>query len=237
MLTILVGLGPSFEHKRLRLFCSDLGIGLDRDRKTRQPSPTTIFDAAAARLFASLSAGTTTETGSKDLQTVAGWLGRLLSRSYRLSEFEAEEIAQEVIVKVLEVARSPGDRLEEIRNPGAYLAQLARNKAIDHIRRRARGDVELSDELSEVLPSHDDEIAALLDASANAVLVRAAMRAASEAQDHLTQRVISTWLDIADELGEVPTSRDVAKRAKVSHTSVNQALKRFKGYFPARQGM
>ena len=192
---------------------------------------TTAFDAAAARLLDVPRHGDPRSASSRDLQIVTKRLRYLLERSYGLSVSEAEETTQEVIVRVLELRLDPGEHpTEEIRNPGAYLIRLARNRAIDHVRRRARSDVELSDELQGILPSHDDEIAAMLDATVTSALVRAAVRAASEAGDHVTLRVISTWLDLADELGEPPVSREVAERAGVSHTTVNHALKRFRAY-------
>jgi DNA-directed RNA polymerase specialized sigma24 family protein len=197
------------------------------------------FDAAAARLFEALSADPVAASTSRefldaraqDVHTIAASLSRLLLRQpVGLSDSEAEEIAQEAIMKVVEQAQEAPASLREIRNPGAYMTTIARNRAIDHVRRRARSDLELSDELARVLPSHDDEIAALLDANATATVVREAVRLASEAQDYVALRVVSTWLDMADELGEAPTGREVGERAKVSHTTVNQALKRFASY-------
>jgi DNA-directed RNA polymerase specialized sigma24 family protein len=119
-----------------------------------------------------------------------------------------------------------------VRRPGAFLNQLARNRTIDRLRRHGRRDAELSPEVAATTPSRDDAIAAMLDASATATLVRAGLTAASGAKDHLTVRVITAWLDLADERDEPPNSREVAVRAEVSHTSVNTALKRFRDYLP-----
>jgi hypothetical protein len=44
--------------------------------------------------------------------------------------------------------------------------------------------------------------------------------------------VVTVWLDMAQERGKEPSSRRVAERTGVSHTSVNQALRRFRSYFP-----
>jgi RNA polymerase sigma factor (sigma-70 family) len=159
---------------------------------------------------------------------VATQLVRTLRRSYGFSDTEAQDVAQDVIVSLLETAKRGS--LAEIRNPGAYVIRLARNRAIDALRLRHRGDVELSVELTKALIGHDDAIAALLDKSADADRVRTAMSIAQHADDELARRVVATWLDVADEIGDSPSNRDVAKRAGISHTSVNNALKRFREY-------
>jgi DNA-directed RNA polymerase specialized sigma24 family protein len=181
--------------------------------------------------FDALSRGAEAAIASRGVVVINAELIRLIRRSFGLSESDAEEAAQDVIVRILELARQTGAHsLEEIRNPAAYLRRLARNRAIDEVRRRYRTDVDLSEELARALPSHDDEISALLDATADAASVRAAIGTAAKAQDYLVLRVVSAWLDAADDLGESPSSREVASRAHTSHTSVNQALGRFRRY-------
>ena len=155
---------------------------------------------------------------------------RSVLRRYGLSDSDSEDAAQEIMLKII----SLGDALPDIDKPAAYLTRAARNRAIDELRRRRRGgeDIELTPVLAERLPAHDDRIAALLADTVTAEVVRQAMRSAVLAHDHLVLRVVSSWLDVADELGEAPVSRHVAERAGVSHTSVNQALRRFRQYFP-----
>jgi RNA polymerase sigma factor (sigma-70 family) len=193
-----------------------------------QPSQASGFDQAAKRVFIALRDGDSAAIGSQDLQTIVGTL-RLLMRRYGLSEGDAADGAQEVALSVIALGRNS----TEIRNPAAYLTRLAQNRAVDELRRSRHRDVALPTERAAQLPSDDDAIAALLEANATADAIRRAMRAAVEAQDHLALRVVSTWLDAAEELGKSPPSREVARRAGVSHTSVNQALKRFRSYFPA----
>lgn len=192
------------------------------------------FDAAAAELFHAFAHGDDTAAVSSAAGKVADRLRRVLERGYGLSTGEAEETAQDVMLKVLELAHEPG-ALDEIANPPAFLMRLARNRAIDRLRRSSREDVELSPELASAVPGHDDAIAALLDATATAASVQDAMRAADAAEDHSTLEIVRLWLDMADELDTSPTSREVADRAGVSHTSVNSALKRFRTYFPVDQ--
>jgi DNA-directed RNA polymerase specialized sigma24 family protein len=186
------------------------------------------FDQAARRVFTALQDGDSAAIGSQDLETIVGML-RSLMRRYGLSEGDAADGAQEVALSVIAL----GPKATEVRNPAAYLTRLAQNRAVDELRRSRHRDVMLPTERAAQLPSDDDAIAALLEANATADAIRRAMRAAIEAQDHLALRVVSTWLDAADELGKPPPSREVARRAGVSHTSVNQALKRFRSYFPA----
>jgi RNA polymerase sigma factor (sigma-70 family) len=189
-----------------------------------------VFDAAATRFLDAVRGVGRIEP--EDVKVISTRLARQLQGVRGLTELEAEEAAQDVVLRIIELAEDDGEALAGIRNAGAYLTRLARNRAIDHLRRSARKDISLSDELSATLPSHDDAVAALLDSSASAATVRAAMRRAVEHDEQLTLRVVTTWLDLADELDEAPTSRQVADRVGVSHTSVNQALKRFRSYFP-----
>ena len=145
---------------------------------------------------------------------------------YRLSDSDAQDAAQEIIVKIVEHRSTAA----EVRNPAAYLTRLARNRAIDELRRRRRHDVQFADEF--VGEAEDDRTAALLDASATAANVERALNVAHAAGDTIGIRIVSTWLDLAQRYGDEPSSREVAQQAGVSHTSVNQALKRFRSYLP-----
>jgi RNA polymerase sigma factor (sigma-70 family) len=185
------------------------------------------FDEASKRVFAALQDGDSAAIGRQDLDTIVGMLRSVLRR-YGLSEGDAADGAQEVALSVIAL----GQKAAEVRNPAAYLMRLAHNRAVDELRRSRRKDVAIPIERAAQLRSEDDAIAALLEASATADAIRRAMRRAIDAQDHLALRVVSTWLDAADELGKPPPSREVARRAGVSHTSVNQALRRFRSYFP-----
>lgn len=191
------------------------------------PAEKSTFDEASKRVFAALRTGDGAGVHRQDFEAVIGTLRSVLLR-YGLSDGEAADGAQEVAATVLAL----GPRVAEIRNPAAYLTRLAQNRAIDELRRSRRNDVALPAELAAQVPADDDAIAALLEKNATADAIRRAMRAAINAQDHLTVRVVSTWLDAADELGEPPRSRDIARRAGISHTSVNHALRRFRSYFP-----
>jgi len=128
----------------------------------------------------------------------------------------------------------------EVRKPGAYLFWTTRNRVLD---RRRRADTReatemLVDDLEQSVGARyysrqDDELAQLLDQDATAELLEDALRAAVAAQDHLVVRVVTVWLELAEETGEAPTSRKVAREVGASHTSINQALRRMRAYFPA----
>jgi DNA-directed RNA polymerase specialized sigma24 family protein len=163
-----------------------------------------------------------------DLVIVQRGLLRLLGARFpKLPDAEGEELADEAIARLIEQTRTGA--VSAVKNPAAYLSTVARNLALDRMKK-----VEPL-ELVEDLPDSDDAIAALLDRDATAATVQMAMQAAIAAGDHLAVRVVAAWLDLAAERGE-PTSREVAKRARTSHTTVNEAIRRFRGYFPEQPG-
>ena len=118
-------------------------------------------------------------------------------------------------------------REAEVENSWAYLVAATRNAAIDAVRARQRRRALTLKALSHAPRSADDAVAALLDRDATHSAVLAAMRRAIEAGDASTVRIITEWLNIADQLERAPSTREVAVRAGVSHTTVATALKRF----------
>jgi RNA polymerase sigma factor (sigma-70 family) len=164
-----------------------------------------------------------------DSERVHRQLVRTLRRSYRFAEAEAEDVAQDVIVRLLKAAAE--GKLADVQNPGAYLMRIARNRAVD-VLRRSRDTIELG-ELTETLGSRDDEIAAALEETADAARLRIAMTIAWEAHDELARRVVGIWLDTLDKDGKEPSNRDIAKLAGISHTTVNKAMRRFEDYLRA----
>jgi DNA-directed RNA polymerase specialized sigma24 family protein len=142
-------------------------------------------------------------------------------------ELEPEEAAQEVMVRLLAMARA-GGRRDPVQNPGAFITRVAQNTAIDLLRRsgKHRHEVPLDEEHLEL--SSEDELPALLHRSATHATVRAAIAGCLADRDFVTVRIVTVWLDLADELGHEPPSREVADYARVSHTTVNNALQRFR---------
>jgi DNA-directed RNA polymerase specialized sigma24 family protein len=192
------------------------------------------FAGAASRLVAVLSTGSPDEISRDDLAIVVAWLGHWLVRRYQLTESDAEEVVVGAVERLFELRVStPEAERTEIENPVGYLVTMARHRAIDRLR-RARAASERDEVLRrESMPTvTDDDIAALLDRQSTVHEIQTAIRAAVEAGDDLTVRVVAAWLNLAAELGVEPVSREVAAAAGVSHTSVNQALRRFRTYFP-----
>lgn len=197
------------------------------------PSASRRFDRAARDLWDSVQAGRASAVTPEDLRLISDWLAETLRRSYGFAESDAADASQDAILALLELAASESSQPAEVRNPAAYLTWLARNRAIDRLRSASWKALHAPEARIEPQGEHeDDAIARLLDRNATAVAVRDAMGAALDAQDHLAVRIVTIWLDLAAELGEPPSSRTVAERGGVSHTTVNQALRRFASYFP-----
>jgi hypothetical protein len=116
----------------------------------------------------------------------------------------------------------------KVENAWGYLLKATRNSAIDAIRAQTRRREVPVEALGEDASSPDDAVAALIDRDATHATVLAAMRVGIDAGDEITVPSITKWLDIADKLGRAPSTREVASRVGVSHTTVAQALKRFR---------
>lgn len=174
---------------------------------------------------------------SDDVGVVTSELLRALTRR-GFSSSDAEEAVLEALAHLASTRGAPSaDADEPVRNAGAYLFWLARNRAVDTVRRHGRVDPHADPESAgsgrsaiRLFSESDDKLVRLLDREATARSVAAAMRAADSAGDHLALRVVDTWLRRAQATGEAPTSREIAPLVHGSHTSVNQALRRFKGY-------
>jgi DNA-directed RNA polymerase specialized sigma24 family protein len=165
-----------------------------------------------------------------DFRLLSATLERF-ARRFRLSPEDAEDIVGEVL------AESVGAG-EKVRQPGAYLFWTTRNRVVDHLRRARLHPLEPlnNEELERGSGQHyselDDTVARLLERRATAEIIETALRAAAAAEDWVVVRVVSVWLELAEELGREPTSREVAPEADTSHTTVNNALRRLAAYLP-----
>lgn len=181
----------------------------------------------ARRVIDDLAAGRDPDQGS--LTTIMVRLRGHIERVF--PDLDAEEIVQSTIARL--VTRSDQLADADIANPWGYLVGSTRNAAHDAIRaRKRRREVQLDALHERATP--DDAVAALIERDASHTAVVVALRSHVEAGDALTIRVITTWLDVADELGRAPSTREVASAAGVSHTTVAQALKRFRAALPER---
>jgi DNA-directed RNA polymerase specialized sigma24 family protein len=159
---------------------------------------------------------------------VLDWV-QLIVRRY--TSVEVDDIAQETLARVFALARQV--RSEPIANPAAYITRIAQHLAVDAVRRQGTltPDSHLVEGSSSTGPGRETseaEIAALLDRSATQTTVSAAIGMALEQRDFVAVRVVTVWLDLADELGREPSSREVATKANTSHTTVNKALARLR---------
>lgn len=175
------------------------------------------FEAAARRLLEE-------DATQTDVATVHSWVERLISRRFR--SIDAEDIAQETLTRIVAI-RKDGPRL--VANPAGYITRIAQHLAVDAVRRQAIVSANSELVASASAPGEsEDDIAALLDRSATQATIAAAIGVALRERDHMAVRVVTIWLDLADELKREPTSREVATRAHASHTTVIKALARLR---------
>jgi DNA-directed RNA polymerase specialized sigma24 family protein len=190
------------------------------------------FDDAAKRVVTALRTGAATAESARDLDTILQWLQHWAATTLRVPDADAADAAQDAVLALLERA-TLGASGEEVRNPAAFLTWLARNRAIDRLRAQARRAPEPLESITAHVPAEDDSVARLLDRIGGAAEVEAALAAAVRAGDALVVRVVTVWLNEAEAKGATPSSRAVAEKAGVSHTSVNSALRKFRTYFPS----
>jgi DNA-directed RNA polymerase specialized sigma24 family protein len=170
------------------------------------------------------------EASSEGLAVALSGLEAYLAARFRLSAGDSSEVASEAITRFLEQCLSGGVDPERA---AGLVTVMARNIAVDTLRRTGRetptGNVE--NEIDSQY-SRDDEIAALLDQGADRSAIVEAMEAALAIGDLVTVRVVRAWLDLADQLGRAPTTREVAAEAGVSHSTVVRALHAFRQFVP-----
>jgi DNA-directed RNA polymerase specialized sigma24 family protein len=162
-----------------------------------------------------------TEPDPRALETVIIHLRIYVARFF--PSVDPDDVVQGTLTRLLE--RS--GRIEPVENAWAYLAGATRNAAIDALRARTRRRQIPLDEAPEPL-STDESLAQLIERDATHASIVESLRAGVVAGDELLVRVVTAWLDFADEFERAPTTREIAPRVGVSHTSVAQALGRFR---------
>jgi RNA polymerase sigma factor (sigma-70 family) len=189
------------------------------------------FDDAVQRLV-----NTIAEAGppasSEDLAVVVRALRRMLASRWSLSGAEdIDDAIADTLGRFAQAVRS--GRIDAAKgSPAAYLATMARHAVFDRLRRaHTEGVHEPLSAGADEVPA-DDEIARWLSAEADLQAITAAVAAALAARDYRTVEVVARWLDLAQATGERPSSREVARATGLSHTTVNQALKRLTKYLP-----
>jgi DNA-directed RNA polymerase specialized sigma24 family protein len=187
------------------------------------------FGAAVEEITVSLQHGE--EVSADALTIVVNGVEAYLGRRFPgFSSSDKNEVASEAITRFLELCRR-----KEVHSDRAagLLTVLARNVAVDSIRRARRETpsgtaIEVVDDST----ARDDEISALLDRRADAAAIYEAIAQLLALDDLETVRVLRTWLDLADELGRAPSTREVGEAAGVSHSTVSRALRRFHEFVP-----
>lgn len=182
----------------------------------------------ARRLSASFaSAGAEPPAGDHE-QVRAALQTFLLARFPVLAADELLDIVDEAVARLLQESRRQQAALE---HAAAWLFVVARREAIDRLRRDRSGPLEPDDTVDD-----DDALAALIDRDASRTVIEGAFRRAYAANDHLAVRVVMAWLDTADATGAEPASRALAEQIGYSHTTINEALTRFRGYVAEELG-
>lgn len=176
---------------------------------------------AAERLLRALTDGR--EPAADDFVLVTAELRRNARRVF--PDLDADDVVQATMARLLKARQNAQGN--EIDNAWAYLLGSTRYAALDEIRVRRRRR-EMADESVPEMASPDDPVASLLDQAASQQAVIAALSVLVDAGDATTIQIITAWLDLAEELGRAPSTREAAAHARVSHTSVATALRTFK---------
>ncbi len=141
---------------------------------------------------------------------------------------DIEDISSEVMIRVVKLQQA--NHLDPARQPAAYLGNLIKWVALDHIKAHARGvrnnDLEATLQITDKALA-DDQVASVINQSATASIVRSAMSITRSRGDHTAFRVVTAFLDLANQTGERPTNRTLAAHLHLSHTGVANALDRF----------
>jgi len=141
---------------------------------------------------------------------------------------DIEDISSEVMIRLIRLQKT--NQLDPARQPAAYLGNLIKWVALDHIKVHARGvrnaDLEASLQITDQALA-DDQVAGVINQSATASIVRSAMAITRGRGDHTAFRVVTAFLDLAHQTGERPTNRALATHLQLSHTGVANALERF----------
>lgn len=137
----------------------------------------------------------------------------------KFPRLDPDDVAQATLCNLVRCKPNPD-------NPVAYVRKVAGNAAID-LARKQPSTVEL-DEAWMGTGAEDDRLAALLDSDATHAVVTAALEIHVKAGHDRLVRTVTVWLDLAEELGRAPSSREVEPLAGCSHTVVAQGLQRFR---------
>ena len=160
---------------------------------------------------------------------IAGYLSRNWS-ALQLSGEDVEDLTAEVIAKLVQRVRTSGPLVHD-----GYVYRTARNAAVDSWRRRQLLPQQPWTEAILGTLATDDDTSARFEALQTATTVRHALGAVRLAGDRVCFLVVTSALDLTQEEGRRPSNRSLATRLGISHTAVNKALTRFRGYLDVDQ--
>lgn len=184
------------------------------------------FDLSVMRLCSAVMSDPT-GAQSHDLVTIQSVLAQAIrSVHHRLEPHEIADIADEAIFRFVTAIKEGRINIEQ--RPAGYLVSIARNLSIDRGRRPVPAPLDDWD------AAEEDKSLPIIEALSHRDAVRTAIRRAREASDHSVTRVVIAWRVLHDELGRAPTSREVSRRADLSHTAVLNTLQRARNYFDDR---
>lgn len=156
-----------------------------------------------------------------------------LERYGSLSSEDADDIASYVFIKLADRVKKHGPLLTD-----AYVYATARHAMIDHLRRgrnRARELPVPTEDLAAYELASDDAVSSAFEATETAATVVAALQKARLAGDQTAYLIVTTALNETQRLGKRPSNRQLAQQLQVSHTTVNNALNRFREYLDVDQ--
>lgn len=136
-----------------------------------------------------------------------------------LYEVDAD-LASAGFLRLLQALRSRASG--GIRNPEAYLRVILRNVKIDELRRAKRISLLAERMVSEALPLGDQD--AELERIFAELHVGSLQQKLASVEEVELLKFVSSWLDLADELGRRPSSREASKFLGVSHQTVENRL-------------
>jgi DNA-directed RNA polymerase specialized sigma24 family protein len=185
-------------------------------------SASTKFADAAKRINSALARRDDAAVTSADHALVLQTLERILFVRYRaLGPDEIFDTASEAVARLLRESRRRGVPLD---NPAGWLRTVAGNIAKEKL--EDLGHFADSDEE----PADEDETLSVISRLGDQDAFVRALELAIADRDETTVRIVTDWIDLEEELGRSPSSRQVGEKTGYSHTTVNQALSRFGEY-------
>jgi DNA-directed RNA polymerase specialized sigma24 family protein len=137
---------------------------------------------------------------------------------------DVENIVGETLLRF--IAAIDSGNLDPNRDPCPYLLEIAKNEARDALA-KARREQEVA-QLADDAAEWDDPLSGVEDAVADRERVELAMRRLIGLGDHVTVKIVATWLDQTETAD--PSLRSVGDEAGVSYQTVKEAIDRFREF-------